>query len=287
MIYIDLIIQGIIQGSIYALIAVGLTLVYGLLRVLHIAHAGFFTLGAYLGVVVMNSTNSLLLSFIISMTSVGVVGVAIYKFCYKPLLDKPPYVALIASIGLFISMEEIYRMVFGSLGISFKNVPLNQIFTLGSIHIKLGEIFTIILMVLFVGLLTIFTTKTRIGIGWRATVTQPQMAQSFGIDVEKVRFGNFFLGSALAAVAGIMVGILNNLIEPTMGGVPSYKALAIIVLGGLGNVQGTLIASILLGLIESFGTIYLGNILDRDAIAFAFLIIVLMFKPQGLFGGTK
>lgn len=287
MIYIDLIIQGIIQGSIYALIAVGLTLVYGLLRVLHVAHAGLFTLGAYLGVVIMNSTNSLLLSFIISMITVGFIGVAIYKFCYKPLLDKPPYVALIASIGLFISMEEIYRMIFGSLGISFKNVPLNNVFVLGSLHIKSGEIFAIILTLVLVGLLTVFTTKTRIGIGWKATVTQPLIAQAFGINVEKVRYGNFFMGSALAAAGGVMVGILNNLIEPTMGGVPSYKALAIIVLGGLGNVQGTLIASILLGLIESFGTIYLGHILDRDAIAFAFLIIILMFKPEGLFGGSK
>jgi len=284
MIYLDLIIQGIIQGSIYALIAVGLTLVYGLLRVLHIAHAGLFTLGAYIGVIVMNYTDSLIFSFLISMFIVGLLGIGIYRFCYKPLLSKPPYIALIASIGLFISMEEIYRMLFGSMGISFKNVPLSTIYSFGSFHIKSAEIITVILTILLVGLLSLFTTKTRIGIGWRATVTQPEMAESFGINVEYVRYGNFFMGSALAAAGGVMVAILNNLVEPTMGGVPSYKALAIIVLGGLGNVKGTLIASILLGLIEAFGTIYMGDLLDRDAIAFAFLIIVLMIKPQGLFG---
>jgi branched-chain amino acid transport system permease protein len=111
------------------------------------------------------------------------------------------------------------------------------------------------------------------------------LRKSFGIDTIKVRYLNFFIGSGLAAVAGIFISLLSNLVEPTMGGVPAYKALAIIVLGGLGNVKGTLIASLLLGVVEAFGTIYIGSILDRDAIAFAFLIVVLMIRPQGLFGG--
>jgi branched-chain amino acid transport system permease protein len=98
-----------------------------------------------------------------------------------------------------------------------------------------------------------------------------------------VRYVNFFVGSALAGLAGVMVALLNNLVEPTMGSVPSYKALAIIVLGGLGSVPGTLMASLVLGVVESFGTVYLGKLLDRNAIAFAFLILVLMVRPQGLF----
>jgi branched-chain amino acid transport system permease protein len=109
------------------------------------------------------------------------------------------------------------------------------------------------------------------------------MAQSFGISLLKVRDINFFVGSALAGFAGVWVALLNNLVEPTMGSVPSYKALAIIVLGGLGSVPGTLAAALLLGVIEAFGTIYIGDILDRNAIAFAFLIAVLMVRPQGLF----
>jgi branched-chain amino acid transport system permease protein len=109
------------------------------------------------------------------------------------------------------------------------------------------------------------------------------MATSYGINTIKVRYLNFFIGSALAAVGGIFISILSNLVEPTMGGVPAYKALAIIVLGGLGNVAGTLIASLILGVVEAFGTIYVGNLLDRDAIAFAFLIFVLMLRPHGMF----
>jgi branched-chain amino acid transport system permease protein len=114
-------------------------------------------------------------------------------------------------------------------------------------------------------------------------VTDPGMSRSFGVDVIKVRYLNFFIGSAMAAGAGSMVALMNNLVEPTMGSVPSYKALAIIVLGGLGNVRGTLIAALVIGVAETFGTIYLGNYLDRDSIAFAFLILVLMVKPTGLF----
>ena len=110
------------------------------------------------------------------------------------------------------------------------------------------------------------------------------MARAFGINTQNVRYLNFFIGSALAALAGVLVALLNNLVEPTMGSVPSYKALAIIVLGGLGSIRGTLIASMAIGIIESFGTIYLGHLLDRDALAFGFLILVLMVRPQGLLG---
>ena len=109
------------------------------------------------------------------------------------------------------------------------------------------------------------------------------MAESFGINLKTVRYVNFFVGSALAGAAGVMVALLNNLVEPTMGSVPSYKALAIIVLGGLGSIPGTLLAALTLGIVEAFGTIYLGKLLDRNAIAFAFLILVLMVRPQGLF----
>ena len=127
------------------------------------------------------------------------------------------------------------------------------------------------------------SSRTRTGIAWKATVTDSQIASSFGINIERVRYLNFFIGSALAAAAGVMVALLTNLVEPTMGAVASYKALAIIVLGGLGSVRGTLVASIAIGIVESFGTVYVGHILDRDALAFAFLVIALMIRPQGLF----
>jgi branched-chain amino acid transport system permease protein len=120
MLYLELFVQGLIQGSMYALIAVGLTMVYGLLRILHVAHAGLFTLGGYLAVVITNASGSLALALIVTLPVVGVAGMAIYRLLYEPILDRPPYVALIASIGLFVCMEEGFRLVFGPYGDSFR-----------------------------------------------------------------------------------------------------------------------------------------------------------------------
>ncbi len=286
MLAFELTVQGLIQGSIYALIAVGLTLVYGLLRILHIAHAALFTLGGYFGVLVTNATGSFGLAIVVAMVAVGGLGMLVYRFCYEPILARPPHVALIASIGLFIALEEVFRLVFGPYGISYTAPPLTATVAVASMNLKQAEIMVMAGVIVLIGGLAVLTRRTRVGIAWRATVTDPAMAQSFGVDVIKVRYLNFFIGSALAAAAGVMVALLNNLVEPTMGSVPSYKALAIIVLGGLGDVRGTLIAALALGVVESFGTIYLGTILDRDAIAFVFLIVVLMIRPQGLFGKT-
>jgi len=285
MLYLELLVQGIVQGSIYALIALGLTLVYGLLRILHVAHAALFTLGGYIGVVVTNSTDSFVLSLLVAMIVVGMVGMLMYKLAYEPLLSQPPYIALIASIALFIASEEIFRIVFGPYGLSYQTPPLQgQIELFSGFFLKYSEILVVGLSLVLLSALAWMSKKTRTGIAWRATVSDPDMARAFGVNIQKVRYLNFFIGSSFAAVAGVLVALLNNLVEPTMGSVPSYKALAIIVLGGLGSIRGTLIASMLLGVLEAFGTIYIGHLLDRDAIAFAFLILVLMFRPQGLLG---
>jgi branched-chain amino acid transport system permease protein len=283
LLFVELIAQGLVQGSIYALIALGLTLVYGLLRILHVAHAALFTLGGYMGVLLTNQTGSLGLAMVAAMLVAGIAGVLMYRFCYEPILHQPPFVPLIASIGLFIASEEIYRLVFGAYGLSYANPPLQGQVMVGALRFKQAELLVMVGGALAIGVLALLQSRTRLGIACQATVTDPQMAESFGIDLKTVRYVNFFVGSALAGAAGVMVALLNNLVEPTMGSVPSYKALAIIVLGGLGSVPGTLLAALTLGIVESFGTIYLGKLLDRNAIAFAFLILVLMVRPQGLF----
>ena len=284
MLFLDLTVQGLIQGAQYALIATGLALVYGLLRVLHVAHAGLFTLGAYLAVTVSNATGSFWLALLLAVVVVGLVGMAVYRLLYEPILDQPPHVALIASIGLFISMEEGFRLVFGPYGTSFAVERFSGALTFAGLYVRDVEAATAGLAVLLLGGLALLARRTRIGIAWRATVGDPEMAQSFGVDPVRVRYLNFFIGSALAAVAGVLVALLNNFVEPTLGAVPSYKMLAIIVLGGLGDIRGTLVASLALGVLESFGTIYIGHLMDRDAIAFVFLIGVLMVRPRGLFG---
>lgn len=283
MLHVELVLQGLVNGSMYAVVAIGLTLIYGLLRILHVAHAGLYTLGAYITVLLTNATGHLGLGILVAMVVVGLGGMLIYRLLYEPLLQRPPYVALIASIGLFICMEESYRIIFGPYGSSLDVPRLGERISLGPISMAAADAAMLVGAVVLLTGLGMLMRRTRFGVAWRATVTDPAMARSFGIDTIKVRYVNFFIASVFAAAAGSLVAVLNNLVEPTMGSVPSYKSLAIIVLGGLGQVGGTLAAALLLGVIEAYGTIYAGAFLDRDAIAFIFLIIVLMIRPQGLF----
>ena len=284
MYYLELVVVGVVWGCTYAMMALGLTLVYGLLRILHIAHAAVFTLGAYIGLITANMTGNLLLAFPAAMLVAGIVGPLIYRIVYEPILHQPPYVALIASIGVLIAMEDGFRILFGPYGLSFAENPwFTTIYGLGGISLNIVQLWMVAAAIILISAFALFSSSTRAGVAWRATVSDPPIASSFGVDVIRVRYTSFFIASCLAAVAGVLVGLLNNLVEPGMGNIISYKGLAIIVLGGLGNVIGTLVASVVLGVVESFGTVYLSNVLDRDAIAFFFLVVVLMIRPQGLF----
>lgn len=285
MYYIDLAVTGISFGCMYAMMSVGLTLVYGLLRILHVAHAAVFALGAYATVLAANATGSITLGFAAALIVTPLFGMAIYRLLYEPLLDYRPDVPMIASVGLLVLMQDAFRIVFGEQGVTFRQNALSfTTFDIAGVTVSAVQIAIVVTAaIIFLGL-HLFTTRTRIGVGWRATVSKPRIAASFGIDPIKVRYLNFAIGSALAAVAGGLVALLDNLVDPGIGFVVSYKALAIIVLGGLGSVRGTLIASLVLGLVESYGTIFIGTWLDRDAIAFLALIILLMIRPQGFIG---
>jgi branched-chain amino acid transport system permease protein len=285
--YVDLAVTGISFGCMYAMMSVGLTLVYGLLRILHVAHATVFALGAYITVLVTNAAGSLALGFLASVLLTPLFGMAIYRLLYQPLLRYRPDIPMIASVGLLVLMQDAFRVAFGEQGITFHGRAYSlATVNVAGVSINAVQIAIVVsAAVIFAGL-HLFTTRTRTGIGWRATVSRPQIAASFGIDPIRVRYMNFALGSALAAVAGGLIAMLNNLVDPGIGTVVSYKALAIIVLGGLGSVRGTLVASLVLGLVESYGTVLVGAWLDRDAIAFLALIILLMIRPQGFAGAS-
>jgi len=283
-----LLVIGLVWGCTYAMMALGLTLVYGLLRILHVAQATVFTLGAYAGLLVANGTGSLALAFAAAIGAACLAGVVIYRWVYEPVLDKPPFVPLVASIGLLIAMEDGFRLVFGPYGLSFTNNPwFATMLGVAGIQINLVQAVLVITAVLSIGVLAWVASSTRLGVGLRATVTDPAMAESFGVNRVQVRTATFLVASALAGVSGLLVGMLNNLVEPGMGGLIAYKGLAIIVLGGLGSVSGTLLASILFGLIESFGTVMLDQVMDRDAVAFLFMLLMLLVRPQGLLGKAR
>ena len=192
------------------------------------------------------------------MLVAGIVGPLIYRVVYEPILHQPPYVALIASIGVLIAMEDGFRIAVRALR------PVVCAKSLVHHDLRRGRHYAQSRPALdrcgrghpdfrFRAV----QLATRAGVAWRATVSDPPIASSFGVDVIRVRYTSFFIASCLAAVAGVLVGLLNNLVEPGMGNIISYKGLAIIVLGGLGNVIGTLVASVVLGVVESFGTVYL------------------------------
>lgn len=285
MYYVELLLIGLVWGCTYAMMALGLTLVYGLLRILHVAQATVFTLGAYAGLLTANGTGSLPLAFLVGALVAGASGPVIYRLVYQPILDKPPFVALVASIGILIAMEDGFRLLFGPYGLSFAHNPwFTDTVGFAGLSLNVVQIWIVIAAVVLLSAFAIFASRTRAGVAWRATVSDPPIAESFGVSVRGVRYTAFFIASVLAGIAGVLVGLLNNLVEPGMGGLISYKGLAIIVLGGLGNVPGTLAASLLLGLVEAYGTVFLDKALDRDAIAFLFLIAILMVRPQGLLG---
>ncbi len=284
MYYVDLAVTGISFGCMYAMMAVGLTLVYGLLRILHIAHAAVFALGAYVTVLTANASGSIALGFLAAVVVTPLFGMATYRLLYEPLLSYRPDVPMIASVGLLVLMQDAFRIAFGEQGVTFRTNSALTTFDVLGVTINVVQIAIVLSAVLIFLGLHLFTTRTRIGVGWRATVSRPKIAASFGVDSIKVRYLNFAIGSTLAAIAGGLVALLNNLVDPVFGYVVSYKALAIIVLGGLGSVRGTLIASLVLGLVESYGTIFIGSWLDRDAIAFLALIALLMVRPQGFVG---
>jgi branched-chain amino acid transport system permease protein len=276
--------NGIAVGSVYALISLGLTMVYGILRILHVAHAGIYTLGAYVGLLAFRFVGDFWLSLLVGMAGAAVAGYLVERLLYTPLLHLPRIAPLIVSIGLFTAMEEGFRIVAGPHTLTY-----NAAIGLGSISFgafRLTENQVLILLVTFGILIFLwaFLTKTRMGLAMRACAMDAETTSSFGANVSAIIALNFLIGSAMAGAAGVLIGVYDNQVWPTMGSIPAYKALAIVVLGGLGNIPGTVLASFIVGLAETFFIGILAIPFPRDAVAFLAMILVLMFKPYGLLG---
>jgi branched-chain amino acid transport system permease protein len=282
--FFEQLLNGIAMGSIYALITLGLALVYGILRILHVAHAGIYTVGAYVGLYFFQLSGSLIVGVVASMVFCALLGVAIERFVYYPLLKYPPYVPLIGSIAVMLAIEELCRLIAGPQILTFPaELPFPQ-FQIGGIRISstLMAVYCITAGVLI--LLWYITSKTELGLAMRATSQDIQIADAMGINSHIIVSITFVIGSAIAAVAGILVGIYYNQVYPTMGAVPAYKTLALIVVGGLGSVPGAVIASLLLGVAETLLIGYADIPLPRDALAFIAMIGVLMWRSEGLLG---
>jgi len=282
--FLEQLLNGIAMGSIYALVTLGLALVYGILRILHVAHAALYTVGAYMGLLFFNLTGSLILGFLGSMACCAFLGVLIERFVYYPLLKYPPYVPLIGSIAVMLAIEEMCRLVAGPYILTFPaRLPFPELH-LGGIQISstLLAVYSITAGVLL--FLWYLTTRTELGLAMRATSQDLSIADTMGINSHFIVSVTFVIGSAVAAIAGILVGIYYNQVYPTMGAVPAYKTLALIVVGGMGSVPGAVIASLLLGVAETILIGYANIPLPRDALAFIAMIGVLMWRSEGLLG---
>jgi branched-chain amino acid transport system permease protein len=285
--FVEQMLNGLAIGAIYSLITLGLALVYGILRILHVAHAAIYTVGAYVGLAIFSSTHSLALATMGSMLFCAALGVLIERFVYFPLLKFPPYVPLIGSIACLLAIEELCRLVAGPYILSFPaQLPFPSL-TIGGIVISstLTAVYGISAGVLL--LLWFITTRTELGLAMRATSQDMAIASAMGINSHRVISVTFMIGSSVAAIAGILVGIYYNQVYPSMGAVPAYKTLALIVVGGLGSVPGAVLASILLGIGETLLIGYAGIPLPRDALAFIAMIAVLLWRPQGLLGSRR
>jgi len=276
-------INSLALGSIYAMIAVGLAMIYGVLRILHIAHAGIYTAGAYLGLLFYDLSGSVIVALLASMMIAGILGVAIERLIYRPMLPKPRVVALVASIGLFICLSDLFRILAGPHQLAF-DVPALGGLTIGGLTVS-GADFLILggTIVLFAALWAIIK-HTKIGFGIRAVAQDLETAKVMGIDVNRSIQVVFFLGSAIAAFGGVMVAILYNAVYTSMGDVVGYKGLALIVIGGFGSVPGAILAAFILGITETALTTYSDVPLSRDGIAMLMLVLLILFRPQGLLG---
>jgi branched-chain amino acid transport system permease protein len=224
------------------------------------------------------------LSLLGGMVGAAIAGYLVERFLYTPLLHLPRIAPLIVSIGLFTAMEEAFRIVAGPHTLVYNaKVGLGDI-AIGSFRLTETQVLILFVSFLILLFLWLFLSRTRMGLAMRACALDAETASSFGVNVSAVIAMNFIIGSLMAGAAGVLIGVYDNQVWPTMGSIPAYKALAIVVLGGLGSIPGTVLASIIVGLAETFFIGVLSVPFPRDAVAFIAMILVLMFRPYGLLG---
>lgn len=277
-------INGLAVGSIYALIALGYTMVYGIIKLINFAHGDIYMLGAYFGFYALTVLKlSLVPAVLVSMAGAAVVGVVLERVAYRPLRNSPRIAVLITAIGASLLLQSTAQLMFGA---SFKPfpqaIPFRRI-QLGPVFVTNRQLLIFGIAVLLMVILHIIVRYTKFGKAMQAVAMDKEAAQLMGINIDRIISVTFALGSALAAAAGILVGMYYNRIDPYMGMMPGLKAFVAAVLGGIGIVPGAVLGGLLMGVAENM-VVTIGSSTLRDAVAFAVLIMVLLFRPNGLLG---
>lgn len=284
---IEQLINGLRTGSIYALIALGYTMVYGIAKMINFAHGDIIMVGAYALFVFISLLNiPIAVSVLLSIVLCGVMGILIERVAYKPLRKAPPLAVLITAIGVSFFLENAALLIFSANPKPFKSIIHVRTVKIGSVSIAGITIVTLIVTLIAMICLTLFINKTKAGSAMRAVSEDKGAALLMGINVDKTISMTFAIGSALAAVAGILYVCQYQSLNPMLGAIPGLKAFIAAVLGGIGSVPGAMLGGILLGLIESISKAYLSTELS-DAIVFGVMILVLLVKPTGLLGKKR
>ena len=293
-------VNGITTGALYSLVALGFSMVYGVLKLLNFAHGDLYMIGAYIGFFVIQWFGGaahvripvpllLAIMFLLAAGVTGGLGVAIERFAYRPLRDAPRIAPLITAIGISFFLENAVLLLFGAQYRIYNTpefISLSSGIRIGSVTIDTVQIMVVVLSVVLMAGLRLLVNRTKLGKQMRAVAADREAAEMLGINVNFTITATFFLGSALAGVAGVMGGLLFNQVTPTIGFIVGLKAFTAAVVGGIGSLPGAMLGGLLIGLAESFATGYISSTYT-NLIVFSLLIVVMLVRPSGLFGQAQ
>jgi branched-chain amino acid transport system permease protein len=289
--FLQQLLNGISLGAVYALLALGYTMVYGVLRFINFAHADVFMVGAFVGYFVgqhvpAGTMSGGFLALFVAMTTCALLGILIERFAYRPLRNAPRLNVLITAIGVSLFLEYGGQLVLGATPRTFPALfPTTQI-QLGPLDVSSNQLTILVVSAALIIALQFVVFRTRLGTAMRAVSTNPQAAQLVGINHDVIIAFTFGLGSALAAAGGILYALNYPAIDPLMGVMPGLKAFIAAIIGGIGSIPGAALGGLVLGIVETFvgGSEYSTY---KDAIAFAVLILILLFRPSGILGKSS
>ena len=286
MVFLSYLINGISLGSVYAIIALGYTMVYGIAKMLNFAHGDVIMVGAYMSYTVAGSLGlPVIPCILVAMAVCTLLGIVIEGLAYKPLRGASSLAVLITAIGVSYFLQNAAQLIWGPAEIAFKSVVSAKPLVLfgGALTVSVEMIVTLVIAVIIMVGLTLYVNKTKMGKAMRAVSEDRAAAQLMGINVNKTISTTFAIGSALAAVAGVLLCSKVQAVWPTVGSMPGIRAFTAAVFGGIGSIPGAMLGGMLLGLIETLSGAFISTQFS-DAIVFMVLIIILLLKPAGLLG---
>ncbi|UOD34533.1 branched-chain amino acid ABC transporter permease [Deferribacteraceae bacterium V6Fe1] len=276
--------NGITVGSIYSLIALGYTMVYGIIKLINFAHGDIYMVGAFIGLIVATQlTSNFIVVIVVAMALTAILGVLVEKVAYKPVRNSSRISALISAIGASIFISNLVVLINGPQREAYPQIFPEINFVIGGITISFLQIFIILVSIALMFGLYYIVHNTKMGVAMRAVSQNMTTARLMGINSDKVISFTFAIGSSLAAAAGVLVGTYYRAVDPLMGLLFGLKAFVAAVLGGIGSIPGAMVGGLVLGLAEVMGVAFISPSF-RDAIAFGILIFILIVKPSGLFG---